>query len=532
MAGAVGEVDLLDSVLSAIVERWAAQDPDRVAIVHEDGVEITYRELDQRASAVAAALRDRGVGSGDRVVTLVPNDVRSVYVMLGLSKLGAIEVPINPGLVGASLRHVVHDAAPKAAIIDAERRQTIEASLPAGCGLIVEVMADYGAPPTGPDVLDAIITNSTAAVRTSAVGPNTASIMYTSGTTGLPKGAVLPHRATVRMSERTVRALGLTPNDTLITVLPLFHGGGKYMNVGACLISGARLVLVRKFSASKFWEQARRHHATVAHMVVSMAHFLLAQPESPEDRNNDITRALIVPAPQALIDVFARRFGIPIFEMYGATEINIPILNSADGTVPRGSCGRAAAPFRVRVVDEYDRPLQAGEVGELCISCEEPWSMSTGYWNQPEETLKVMRNFWFHTGDAGRIDEDGYVYYVDRVKEMIRRRGENISPRTVEDALNTIDGVVECGAYPVPSEFGEDEIAVAVVTEPGRAPSLADIAAVCAEALPRFAIPRYIRFVDALPKTETAKVQKFKLKQQGLADAVELPQLTKQGAQQ
>ncbi|CAJ1505004.1 AMP-binding protein [[Mycobacterium] burgundiense] len=529
----LGEFDILDSVLSAVVERWAAYDPDRVCIVQDDGLEVTYRELDQRASAVAAALRDRGVGAGDRVMTLVPNDVRAVYVMLGLSKIGAVEVPINPGLVGASLRHVLHDAAPKAAVIDARRRDAIEEALPEGnCGLIVEVLPECGMPATGPDVLDTIIASAGAAVRTSALGPDTASIMYTSGTTGLPKGAVLPHRATVRMGERTVRALRLTPDDTLITVLPLFHGGGKYMNVGACLLSGTRLVVVRKFSASNFWEQARRHRATVAHMVVSMAHFLLAQPESPEDRTNDITRALIVPAPQTMISAFAQRFDIPIFEMYGATEINIPILNSADGAVPHGSCGRPVEPYRVRIVDEYDRELPPGEVGELCISCEEPWAMSSGYWNQPEETLKVIRNFWFHTGDAGRVDENGYVYYVDRLKEMIRRRGENISPRTVEDAVNTITGVVECGAYPVPSEFGEDEIAVAVVSEPGRPPSLDEIATVCAESLPRFAIPRYVRFVDELPKTETAKVQKYKLRQQGLADAAELPQLTKQGAQQ
>ncbi|CAJ1583482.1 class I adenylate-forming enzyme family protein [[Mycobacterium] wendilense] len=529
----IGELDLLDSVLSAVVERWAARDPDRVCIVQDDGVEVTYRELDQRASAIAAALQRGGVGAGDRVMTLVPNDVRAVYVMLGLSKIGAVEVPVNPGLVGASLRHVLQDAAPKAAIVDADHCERIEEALPGGtCGLLIGVAPHVDAPEHDPGTLDAIIANPGVAVKTAAAGPDTASIMYTSGTTGLPKGAVLPHRATVRIGERTVRALQLTSDDTLIAVLPLFHGGGKYMNVGACLISGARLLLVRKFSASKFWEQAREHRATVAHMVVSMAHFLLAQPESGQDRTNDITRALIVPAPRPLVDAFARRFDIPIFEMYGATEISIPILNSVDAVVPHGSCGRAVAPYRVRVVDEYDREVPPGEVGELCIRCDEPWSMSNGYWNQPEESLKVMRNFWFHTGDAARIDEDGYVYYVDRVKEMIRRRGENISPRTVEDVLNTIDGVVECGAYPVPSEFGEDEIAVAVVTDPGRAPSLADIAAVCAEGLPRFAFPRYIRFVDQLPKTETAKVQKFKLKQQGLADAVELPQLTKQGAQQ
>ncbi|UXA16562.1 AMP-binding protein [Mycobacterium sp. SMC-4] len=524
------DLDIIDSVLSSVVEQWVAHDPDRVCIVQDDGINVSYRDLDQRASAIAAALRDRGVRAGDRVITLVPNDVRAIYLMLGLNKIGAVEVPINPGLVGASLRHVLHDAAPAAAVIEAGRRAAIEEALPDSARpVFVDVMTEHGTPAEGLDTLDNIIANTVVSVETSALGSDSAAIMYTSGTTGLPKGAVLPHRATVRIGERTVRALRLTEDDTLITVLPLFHGGGKYMNVGACLMVGARIALVRKFSASKFWEQARQHRVTVAHMVVSMAHFLLAQPESPADRTHGITRALIVPAPQEMTDAFAQRFGIPIFEMYGSTEISIPILNSSDGTAPRGSCGRPFEPYRLRIVDEHDRELPAGEVGEICISCDEPWAMSTGYWNQPEETLKVLRNFWFHTGDAGRVDAEGYVYYVDRFKDMIRRRGENISPRIIEDVINTVNGVVESGAYPVPSEFGEDEIAVAVVTN--RALTADDIAAACADALPRFAVPRYVRFVEALPKTETAKVQKFKLKQQGLTNAVELPQLTPQGTQ-
>lgn len=519
--------EILDSVLSGIVEQWAAEDPDRVCIVQDDGLEVTYRQLDQRASAIAAEFKERGVHAGARVLTLVPNDVRAVYLMLGLNKIGAVEVPVNPSLVGDSLRHVVRDAAPMAAVVHTEHRDAIKAALPENtCQLFIEIAPEPGGPTGGADNLDRIIARGGESVATAVLGSDSATIMYTSGTTGLPKGAVLPHRATVLMGQRTARALQMTPEDTLITVLPLFHAGAKYMNVAACLISGSKLVLVRKFSASKFWEQAQQHRVTVAHMVVSMAHFLLAQPETDTDSANDISRALVVPAPKPMIETFQRRFGIQIFEMYGATEVNIPILSSADATVPLGSCGRAARPYQVRIVDEYDREVQPDEVGELCIRCEEPWGMTSGYLNQPEETLKVNRNFWFHTGDAARVDENGYVFYVDRIKEMIRRRGENISPRTVEDAINTIDGVLESGAYPVPSEFGEDEIAVAVVAEPGRTPTLDDIAGVCAEQLPRFALPRYVRFVDALPKTETAKVQKYKLKQLGLADAVELPQLT------
>ncbi|MGV0768722.1 AMP-binding protein [Mycobacterium syngnathidarum] len=522
------ELEILDSVLSVAVERWAATHPDRICIVQDDGIKVTYRELDERASAVAAGLRARGIVAGDRIATLVPNDVRAVYLMLGLNKLGAIEVPINPGLVGASLRHVLHDAAPTAAVVDSRHRAIIADALPPGaCHLIIDVTPECGIAVAGPDVLDAMIANTVASVTTSAIGSDVASIMYTSGTTGLPKGAVVPHRSTVLIGGRAALALQLTTADTLITVLPLFHGGGKYMNVGACLLTGARCLLIRKFSASRFWSQVHQHQATVAHMVVSMAHFLMAQAETAGDPDNTIGRALIVPAPPSLIDAFRRRFNTSIFEMYGSTEISIPILNSPDGTAPAGSCGRAAEPYRVRIADEYDRVVPAGEVGEICISSDEPWAMSSGYWNQPEETLKVLRNFWFHTGDAGRMDADGYVYYVDRFKDMIRRRGENISPRTVEDVVNAIDGVVECGAYPVPSEYGEDEIALAVVTD--RELTAAAIGAACIDALPRFALPRYVRFVDQLPKTETAKVQKFKLKQQGLANAVELPQFTNQG---
>lgn len=521
--------DVIDAVLSVAVERWAATDPDRICIISDDGAKVTYRELDRCASAVAIALRERGVGAGDRVATLVPNDIRSVYVMLGLAKIAAIEVPVNPALIGASLAHVLGDAEPAGLIVEVGRRSDVEAALPAGHRpVVIEVAPDDASPPADSDTLDAILAKTVDTIATSARGDDIASIMYTSGTTGLPKGAVLPHCAATRIGDRAATALSLDRDDTLIAVLPLFHGGGRYMNVGACLLMGARCLLVRKFSASKFWEQAREHGATAAHMVVSMAHFLVAQEPSIQDRTHQITRGLVVPAPQSLVDTFAERFGVPIFEMYGSTEIAIPILNSADDTAPPGSCGRPVAPYRVRILDAHDQVVPLGEVGEICVSCDDPWSMSSGYWNQPAMTLDVVRNFWFHTGDAGRMDDEGFVYYVDRFKDMIRRRGENISPRTVEDVVNALEGVTECAAYPVPSEYGEDEIAIAVVAH--REPTIAEIAAACAEALPRFAVPRYVRFLDALPKTATAKIQKFKLKQEGVTDAVEIAQSTPEGA--
>ncbi|SFB13189.1 crotonobetaine/carnitine-CoA ligase [Amycolatopsis marina] len=520
------ELDVLDRVFSTIVERWSEHDGDRECIVQDDGVSVTYRLLNQRASAIAAGLREHGIGVGDRVATLVANDVRVIYIGTALSKLGAVEVPVNPALVGQSLSHLLADAAPKAVIVAPGHREAVEAALSADSSpIIIQAGPEGGPAPESGDVptLDEMLADESTVLATDpSVRANMpASIMYTSGTTGLPKGALLPHHHNYRIAQRSAGAFGLTGEDTLISILPQFHGGGRYMNTGACLLAGARCGFVRRFSGKEFFNQARQFNATVMHGIVTVGHFLLAQEPSPRDREHSITRGLLVPCPPSVADPFTERFGIEVFQGYASTEGNISVMN-LDG--PKAACGKPHPPYRVRIVDEYDRPVPAGVTGEIVVSCDEPWSTFSGYWNQPEMSLEVMRNFGLHTGDGGYFDENGYLWFADRIKDMIRRRGENVAAQTVEDVVNGVDEVLESAAYPVPSRFGEDEIAISVVLRPGYEVSATEIIARCRENLPRFAVPRFVRIIQELPKTETGKIQKFKLKKLGTDGAEEFPE--------
>ncbi len=513
-----------DTVGSIVVERWAAHDPDRVVIEQDDGTTVTYAQLDQRASAIAGGLRALGVEAGDRVATLTANDVRVAYTALALNKLGAIEVPVNPALVGQSLQHVLGDADPRAVVVSPEFRAALDAALPAGARpIIVTSSLDGDREVSGP-TLDGLLAEGPSSLPTAPdVRPDTpVAIMYTSGTTGLPKGALVPHRMAHLIAERTAGSLALTDRDVLLSILPLFHAGGRYMNIAACALVGARCGFVRRFSGSAYFDQARQFDATAMHGLVSVGHFLLAQEPSDADRDHRITRGLLTPAAPEFAAAFSGRFGIEIFEGYAQTESGIVALN-LDG--PKGAAGRVYPPYRAKIVDEHGQRVPTGETGEIVISSDEPWSTFLGYWNQPETTLETVRNFGQHTGDAGRIDEDGMLWFVDRIKDMIRRRGENVAALTVETAINQLDAVEECAAYPVPSEFGDEEIAIAIVLAPGREASAEDVITHAREHLPRFAVPRFVRILDALPKTETGKIQKFQLKREGINGAVEIEEV-------
>lgn len=517
-----GALEFQDRLISRGVERWAHSAPERVCIVQDDGLTVTYQQLDQRASAVARGLGELGVGVGDRVLTLGANDLYAVYTELAIAKLGAIEVPVNPALVGASLAHPIADAAPKAAVVASEHRDAVIAASPADAVPVTVVCpgaAAAQAEEAGP-TLDGFLARYPGHLETTSGVESTdaAAIMYTSGTTGLPKGALVSHHHCFNIAGVAATAFGLTEQDTFIGVMPLFHGAGRYMNLAACLLTGARYLLVRRFSPGSFLALARAYEATVMHVIVAMAHFLLAEEPSPADREHRILRGGCAPLPGAVQRDFAQRFGIQLFSGYGSTEANAPLWN-LNG--PAGACGRAIEPYRVRIIDERDREVPVGQVGEIAVVSDEPWTMFSGYWNQPEATLRANRNYWFHTGDAGYIDQDGYVWFVDRVKDMIRRRGENVSAQTVENEVNALEGVVESGAYGIPSEYGEDEIAVAVVAAEGAALDADQVFEHCKKHLPKFAVPRYVRFVDALPKTATAKVRKVELRQQGTQGARE-----------
>lgn len=507
---------MLDNVLSKVVEINAQRDPDQVCIIQDDGLRIELGTLESRAGIVASWLLDRGVQPGDRIINLLPNDVTSFYLTLGVSKAGAIEVPVNPGLVGASLRHVLHDVKASFAFVDASLLNKVQEALQGlECKVISYGDANAG---TGGAAYEEILAGPERNVRTSAMGSTPGSIMYTSGTTGLPKGAILSHNHAWLMASRTIDFLKFGPDDVMMTVLPLFHAAGKYMDIGGALLAGGRALLMRKYSTQNFWDMAIEHRATASHWATAIVHFLLAQPESDRDRKHSLSRCLAVTSHHARKE-FTARFGTRLFDLYGSTESNFVTFNAGG---PVGSCGKAIAPLQVKVVDEFDRQLPTGSTGEIVVSSTEPWSTFSGYWNNPEQTVEAIRNYGFHTGDAGYLDENGYLFFVDRIKDMIRRRGENISAQTIEDAVIELPGIAECAAFGLPSDYGDEDVAIAVIPDSSGTFEPAAVRPGCAGKLPDFAHPAYLFIVDALPMTETGKVQKFKLKTLNKAEAVQL----------
>ena len=338
------------------------------------------------------------------------------------------------------------------------------------------------------------------------------SIVYTSGTTGPSKGVMSSYyHAWNGMSEVAwpcVRAA-----DRFLVTMPLFHIGGSFIAY-AMLCRGGSLVMAESFSTDTFWPIVRRTRATAVFLLGVMGSFLMKQPPAPDDRDHPLRVAFMVPltdeAPR-----FAERFGVEVWTIFNMTEIATPII-SGPMPGPPGFCGPPRAGFELRLVDEHDLEVPTGAVGELILRSDVPWAINHGYYKNPEATARAWRNGWFHTGDAFRRDAEGNYWFVDRAKDAIRRRGENISSFEVELVVNAHPDVQECAAIPVPSEWGEDEVLVVVAPRPGCRIDPAELLDFLRPRMAHFMLPRYVRVAGELPKTPTAKVQKAELRRDGV----------------
>ena len=348
-----------------------------------------------------------------------------------------------------------------------------------------------------------------------------AAILYTSGTTGPPKGVMLSHRAYLNsarhFAEEMVQA---TPDDVLYTALPLFHINAQAHTVLAAIHLNATMAIGERFSASGFWDDVRRHGATLFNSLAAMIPILCKQPASPRDRDHRARLTACAATPRDVWLAFERRFGVRIVEGYGLTETAgfcvanpLEATASSRGTRPRvgvrvGSIGRPMSWIEARV-----------EEREILLRAREPHLFMEGYYRMPEQTAEAMRGGWFHSGDAGRADADGYLYFVDRIKQSIRRRGENISSWEVEKVVNAHPKVLESAAVGHPSDLGEEDVRIVVVPRPGEAIDPVEIVRWCEERMAYFMVPRYVELRDALPKTATERVEKYRLKQEGLGPA-------------
>jgi len=484
------------------------------------GVSWTHRDAADVAARRAAGLRTAGVSRGERVALMCSNRIEFLETFVGCGWIGAVTVPVNTASMGLQVEYFLADSGARLLVIEArfvERLATADLSRTALQAIwVVGDAAGIGAAvggvrciawPTGGD-----------AEQPEAVQPgDTLAILYTSGTTGPAKGVICPHAQYHWWGVHSARVLGVVASDVLCTTLPLFHINALNTFAQAAL-TGARVVFEPRFSASGFWAAMRAAEATIVYLLGAMVPILLAQPAGGGERQHRVRIGLGPGVPAAGGEAFHARTGVTLLEGYGSTETNFAIATAADSP-RRGVMGWLQPGFDARVVDEHDVELPPGEAGELLLRADEPFVFANGYFGMPDKTVEAWRNLWFHTGDRVVRDSDGAFRFVDRIKDAIRRRGENISSFEVEQVLQSHPAVTAVAVYPVRSELAEDEVMAALVLRDGERVEPAELAHFCESRLPYFAIPRYIEVMGDLPRTENGKVQKYKLRERGVTRA-------------
>ncbi|HZO06294.1 MAG TPA: AMP-binding protein [Solirubrobacterales bacterium] len=505
------------ATLPAVLDAAAARDAAH-PLLRCDGRDTTVAEMQEASHGVAGALRSWGIERGDRAAIMMSNVPEFVPIWFGILRAGAVEVPVHSAHKGPLLEHILGESGARVLFCDAEFVPRLEGlDLSELERIVVRGELPGEGVPAGLAVHpleEALAAAPAAGLPQLAVG-DVSCILYTSGTTGRSKGVVLTHGANLRLARANIDLMEYTAADVLYTAFPLFHVNAKFTSLTSALISGARLVLDDRFSASGFWERMREERVTSFNYMGGLLAILAKQPEREGDSDHVVERAYGGACPPNLWQPFEDRFGVRLHEHYGMTEIGIAIQNTrTDRRV--GAIGRPAPYFQVRLADDSDREVAVGEVGEIQVRPNEPDAMLLEYWRRPDATTAAFRNLWFHTGDRARADEDGFIYYHDRLTDSIRRRGENVSSFELEAVVASFDGVVECAAYGVPSELGEDEVMVAVVPEPGTDLDLDALLAHCEDRVARFAVPRYVRVMTELPKNSSQRIQKFKLRDEGV----------------
>ena len=516
---ALRDLDPARLTVPQLLQHQAHRYPDKPLLVCDDTV-WTYRDTATRAARAASGLRGRGIATGDRVAMWCDNRPELLETVLGCAWLGAIAVPLNTALRGPGLRHTLADSGARALFVDHERLPMLaEVELPE---TLQEVwLPNTQEPATAQESLDLSVTGRPLGTEQSLpaeVGPgDTMAILYTSGTTGLPKGVCCPHAQFYWWGVTVSECLEIDEDDVLYTCLPLFHTNALNAFFQA-VVAGATFVLGSRFSASRFWSELADSGATVTYLLGAMVQILCARPDDEYDARHRTRIALSPATPAHSHQEFSRRFGITLVDGFGSTETNMLI--GADASVQRpGQMGVTLPDFETRVVDQRGLDVAAGTPGELLCRARQPFAFATGYFNNTEATAQGWAGRWFRTGDRVVQDDDGWFTFLDRIKDSIRRRGENISSLEVEQVLTLHPAIESAAAFPVPSDLAEDEVMVAVVPSANQSVDPRELIAYCESKLPYFAVPRYLDVVDTLPLTENGKVQKTALRSRGVGDS-------------
>jgi crotonobetaine/carnitine-CoA ligase len=523
-------LDKANWTLVNLVRRQAIRHGEREFISFEQGERLTFASFDRDSDSVALRLAALGVGPGDRVLALVKNRAELLLTMFATFKLGAIFVPINTELKGTFLQHQLRNSEPKVVLVDTVLADAFQ-GVDGGDGKIgAVVFIAGGIPDQVPAVFNPVrqlayeeLTALAPSTREVLVTPNPediAFIMYTSGTTGPSKGVLMPHAHCYLFGLGTCRALALTEADRYYICMPLFHANGLLMQLFGSLIAGSWIYCIERFSPNRWLDDVRASQATVTNALGVMPEFIYRHPANPLDRDNKLRVVMAAPVADEWAADFERRFDVKIRQGFGMTECNIPAYTGPDDPLEVGCAGQVLGDFfEVRIGHmDTDEPLAANEIGEILVRPKEPSCFMAGYFKMPEKTVEAWRNLWFHTGDAGRFDNGGRLYFVDRIKDCIRRRGENISSFEVEQVLNNHPAIAESAVVGIRVEGagGEEEVKALVIPAPGQKIENVALLDYCAEHMPRFAVPRYLEWIDDLSKTATGKIQKQELRDAGV----------------
>ena len=498
-----------------LLESRVAAHPNRTFLIFED-VETSYREFDATVNRVANGLRQLGIDAGDRVCVMVSNCPPFLYTWFALMKLGAILTPINSAFRSAETRFILEHSGAAAIVVD-ERTGPVVADIAATLPALRHRISIADAPGEGEMAWSDLARAQPSAFSGPDINPeHVASIIYTSGTTGAPKGVMQPHRSYMIAGESFAMRTALQADDRIFTILPLFHANAQFYSTMGALVAGATMVLSPRFSASRFWEQVDHYQVTQFNFIGAIARMLHQQAPTPKDASHRVRLACGAPMPLEIYDAFEARFNLTVLETYGLSECPMGASNLADMRKP-GSMGKPSRHpnpdyyTRVRLVDDDDRDVPVGQVGELLLQSP---ALMVGYYQDAERTAEAMRGGWFHTGDYAYQDADGFYFFVDRKKDVIRRRGENISSVEVERVLNDHPAVAESAVIPVPAALSEDDILACIVLRPGVEVPAEALQDWCRERLAAFKMPNRIVFRPALPKTPTQRVEKYKLREE------------------
>lgn len=496
------------------IESNAEAVPDKIYLYFED-LEISYKEFNLRVNSIANSLLDLGMRKGDKACLMLPNCPEFLYVWFALNKIGAVMVPINIQFREEEIKYIINHAEIKLLFVAADFAPVLE-SISRECRLVQNIVCHGESIGKNMLPLSHMYKNSTSLRNVEIEENDDAVYVYTSGTTGVPKGVMLPHRTYILTGRYFAGVVGASPHDRIMTPNPLFHANAQVYSTMASALTGCSLILLPRFSASRLWEQARRYKATLIILTAAMIPMVLNQPKSSLDTDH-LVRVVTSGYSGDRFEEFERRFDVRLLSGYSLSEATMASSDSVCSIRRPGSVGRAQAHpdpgvvNEIKIVDDEGRELKRGEVGEIILR--NPATMK-GYFKDPEKTAETVKDGWVYSGDLGKMDEDGFLTFVARKKDIIRKKGENISAAEVEGVINRHSKVSESAVIGIPSNLGpgDEELVAFVVLKGSERASPEELTAWCSSYLADFKIPKYFEFCESLPKTSLGKIMKAALK--------------------